>query len=251
MSSRGPAWQNHAHLRFSSYEPRRGILDSGGVLIRPRGGRWFPPPAFHDVLTERGVTWQPALLDQALAAGGDYLDEVHPVPLADERAERPVWLRYYELVLDRVGVTTGAGDLAEAITTRWESTISVELYPWTVSVLAELEQRGIPVVVLSDAWPSLRRWYRELSLDRYIAAMVISGEEGVTKPDHRAFDKARELLGSDVSEVIFVDDYPGHVRGAVDLGMRGLRLRHGDEEPAADVHEITDLTELLALLERE
>lgn len=130
------------------------ILDSGGVLIRPTGGRWFPPPAFHEVLTEHRVTWQLALLDQALTAGGDYLDEVHPVPLADERAERAVWLRYYEIVLDRVGVTTGGGRLAEAITTRWESTISVEPYPWTVSVLVGLEQRGIPVVVLSDAWPS-------------------------------------------------------------------------------------------------
>ena len=227
------------------------ILDSGGVLIRPTGGRWFPPPAFDDVLIEHRVTWQAALLDQALAAGGDYLDEVHPVPLADERAERAVWLRYYEIVLDRVGVTTGVGGLAEAITTRWESTISVEPYPWSVSVLVELEQRGFPVVVLSDAWPSLRRWYRELNLDRYIRAMVISGEEGMTKPDHRAFNKARKLLGSDVSEVVFVDDYPGHVRAAVDLGMRGLRLRHGDEEPAADVNEITDLKELLALLEQE
>ena len=173
------------------------------------------------------------------------------MPLADERAERAVWLRYYEIVLDRVGVTTGAGRLAEAVTTRWESTISVEPYRWTVSVLVELEQRGIPVVVLSDAWPSLHRWYRELNLDRYIRAMVISGEEGVTKPDHRSFDMARALLGSDVSDVTFVDDYPGHVRAAVNLGMRGLRLRNGDEDPAADVHEITDLTELLGFLEPE
>ncbi len=226
------------------------ILDSGGVLIRPKSGRWFPPPAFADVLTEQGVAWEPARLESALVDGGDYLDEVHPVPLADECCERAVWLRYFEIVLDRVGAATDVKEVAEAITARWESTMCVEPYPWTVPVLAELQERRIPVVVLSDAWPSLRRWYRELDLDRYVQAMVISAEEGFTKPDRRVFDKAVELLGSDVGRVVFVDDYPGHVRAALDLGIRAVRLRHSDEERARDVDEIADLTELLRFLER-
>jgi len=72
------------------------ILDSGNVLIRPTNGRWFPPPAFYEVLAERGLSWEPGPLDEGLVAGGVYLDEVHPVPLADEHAEHAVWLRYYE-----------------------------------------------------------------------------------------------------------------------------------------------------------
>lgn len=149
----------------------------------------------------------------------------------------------------------GADDVgvAEAVTAAWASTISVEPYPWSIPVLAELQRRGIPVVVLSDAWPSLRRWYHELDLDRYIRAMVISGEEGITKPDHRVFAKAVKLLGPDVSdvggsEVLFVDDDPAHVRAAVDLGIRGLRLRHAHDDSADGVDEITDLSELLAQL---
>jgi 2-haloacid dehalogenase len=76
--------------------------------------------------------------------------------------------------------------------------------------------------------------------------MVISGEEGITKPDPKVFDKALELLGHEARDVFFVDDHPGHVRAAVDLGMGGLRLRHPEQEPAAGLHEITDLRELLA-----
>ncbi len=182
--------------------------------------------------------------------GGDYLDEVHPVPLVDESSERAVWDRYFEILLDRLGVAVDAKGLAEAIAARWESTMCVEPYPWTVPVLAELQERRIPVVVLSDAWPSLRRWYRQLDLDCYVHAMVISGEEGLTKPDRRVFDKAIELLGCDVGQVVFVDDYPGHVRAALDLGIRAVRLRHDDEERAPDVDEITDLAELLRYLER-
>lgn len=78
--------------------------------------------------------------------------------------------------------------------------------------------------------------------------MVISGEEGITKPDDRVFKKAQNLLGPEVYEVIFVDDDPGNVRAAVGLAMRGLRLRHPNDEPADGVDEITDLTELLARL---
>ncbi len=224
------------------------ILDSGDVLICPINGRWFPPPAFYQVLAEQAVPWRTELLDGALAAGEAFLDEVHPVALIDERAERSVWVRYYEIVLEQVGLDFERTALAETITEAWESTISVEPYPWTLPVLRELAHRGVPVVVLSNAWPSLRRWYRELQLDRYISGMVISGEEGIWKPDERVFEKAVALLGPDVHDVIFVDDYPGHVRAAIDLGIRGLRLRHADDEPAVDLDEITDLHELLVRL---
>ncbi len=77
---------------------------------------------------------------------------------------------------------------------------------------------------------------------------MISAEEGITKPDRRVYEKARKLLGRDVSEVIFVDDDSGHIRAAVDLRMRGLRLRHRGQEPAEGLEEITDLTELLGRL---
>lgn len=224
------------------------ILDSGGVLIRPISGQWFPPPAFEKVLAERRVAWASNLLEEALAVGDSYLDEVHPLPLADEVTERPVWVRYHEIMLEAVGVTVDVKELAEAITARWELELCVEPYPWTVPILSELQERQIPVVVLSDAWPSLRRWFREMGLDRYVQAMVISGEEGITKPDARVFAKALSLLGLDAADVVFVDDWPGHVRAATNLGMRGIRLREEHKDPDDMVEEITDLRDLIGYL---
>src|SRR5438067_3310674 len=86
------------------------------------------------------------------------------------------------------------------------------------------------------------RW----ALDAYVDAMVISGEEGITKPDRRVFDKARALLDAD--DVVFVDDAADNVRGAMAVGMRGLRLRHPTEEPEPVLTEISDLIELLTYL---
>lgn len=222
------------------------ICDSGGVLLRPVNGQWFPAPAFDEVLNEQGVTYEETLLAPALAAGYEYLDAVHREPLSDEAAERLVWVRYYEIVLEALRLDD-KGVLAEAIAARSEASLPVEPYPWTVPVLAELNRRRIPVVVLSDAWPSLRRFFRQLGLDAYVRAMVISAEEGRTKPSPVVFAKAQSLLGGP-SRVVFVDDWPDHVRAAESLGMQGLRLRHLEEDPDDSVTEITDLHDLLSFL---
>jgi putative hydrolase of the HAD superfamily len=115
-------------------------------------------------------------------------------------------------------------------------------------VLRELRRRGIPVVVLSDARPSLRRFYRQLGLEQYVRAMGISGEEGIMKPDERVFDRALAQLGSAVTEVVFVDDWFGHVQAAEQFGMRGVHLWHRDDDPPAGGTQITDLRDLLPLL---
>jgi HAD superfamily hydrolase (TIGR01509 family) len=190
------------------------ILDSGGVLIRPVNGRWFPPPAFLHVLKRRALAWDMESLDAALQVGGRFLDEVHSTPQADPGAERLVWLRYHQLVLDALRIEADSAVLAEEITDLWETEICVEPYPWTMPTLVQLHGRDIRTVILSDAWPSLRRWFTELGLSPFVDAMVISAEEGITKPDARVFNKARRLLGPQVDQVIFVDDYPGHVQAA-------------------------------------
>jgi FMN phosphatase YigB (HAD superfamily) len=145
--------------------------------------------------------------------------------VTDEAAERSVWLRYHQLVLEALRIEADSAALAEEVTHLWETDITVEPYPWTVPTPVELPCRGIPIVVLSDGWPSLRRWFAELGLSPFIQAMVISAEEGITKPDARVFNKARGLLGPHVDEVIFVDDYPGHVQAASALGIRAFWLR--------------------------
>lgn len=222
------------------------LLDAGDVLIRPvNGSRWFPPPGFDDLLLEQSNSVDTALLDQALGVGGAFLDEVHAIPLSDERAERSVWVRYYEIVVETLGLTTGKHEVVTAATSAWENARHIEPYPWTVPVLSELQRQGIPVVVLSDAWPSLRRWFRELELDGYVRAMVISGEEGITKPDRRVFDKALGLLGLPPHDVTFVDDYAVNVRAAAGIGVNAFRLRHPGQPSIPDVPEIADLLEIL------
>ena len=68
------------------------------------------------------------------------------------------------------------------------------------------------------------------------------------KPDERVFDRALAQLGSAVTEVVFVDDWFGHVQAAEQLGMRGVHLWQSDDDPPAGGAQITDLRDLLPLL---
>jgi putative hydrolase of the HAD superfamily len=228
---------------------RGAILDSGNVLIHPTNGQWFPPAAFAAVLTDRALAWDQRRLPGALAAGEAYLNVVHSVPLRDQNEERAVWTQYFGILLRGVGVSGDVRELARAMAEASDVAPGVEPYPWTVDVLAGLRERAIPVVVLSDAWPSLRRIFRQLGLDSYVRGMVISGEEGIAKPDPRVFRKALDLVGHEAAQVAFVDDHPGHVHAAVRLEMCGVRLRHPGEESDPTLKEVTDLRDLLDLLE--
>ena len=67
-----------------------------------------------------------------------FLEDQLDLPLADEAAERPVWFRYYAIVLEVLGVIGEVTGLAEANTARWETSVWVEAYPWTMPVLREL-----------------------------------------------------------------------------------------------------------------
>ncbi len=217
-------------------------------MIRPVGGEWFPTASLEQVLAERDMAWERDKLAGALAAGAAYLDAVHGVPLRDETEERVVMARYHEIVLAGVGVTRDGAALARTIQAREEARDVVEPYEWTVEVLAELQARSIPVVVLSNAWPSLRRLHRRLGLDRFVKAMVISAEEGVSKPDARLFRTALEALGELPGQTVFVDDWPDHVEAANRLGMRGIWLRHDTHDTTAGLEVISDLRALLDIV---
>jgi putative hydrolase of the HAD superfamily len=236
---------------YAGDQPRavRGVLlDSGGVLIRPIGGEWFPTASLEAVLEAHGLTWQREQLAAAAAAGDTYLDSVHHIRLRDETAEQAVMARYHEVTLRGIGVSQDCAALAREILALEAARDVVEPYEWTMEVLAGLRARSVPVVVLSNAWPSLRRLHRGLGIDRLVQALVISAEEGVSKPDARLFQTALTVLGQPPDQVLFVDDWPGHVEAANALGIRGIWLRHGDQQPVAGLEQITDLRAVLDLV---
>ena len=85
------------------------------------------------------------------------------------------------------------------------------------------------------------------------AAVVVSGEVGVGKPDPAIFAHALEALGADAADAVMVGNSLAHdVAGARAAGMRAVWVnRFGHERPADDalveVHDLLDLRGALAM----
>lgn len=97
--------------------------------------------------------------------------------------------------------------------------------PGTPGIIAELQQAGATVVALTN-------WSGELFdvtrpqfgvLDRF-SDIVVSGKEGVAKPDARIFALACERGGLDPATTVFVDDSPTNAAAATSFGLNGLRF---------------------------
>ncbi len=76
---------------------------------------------------------------------------------------------------------------------------------------------GIRTGLLSNSW-GLERYPHE-QLPQLFDATVISGREGVRKPDEAIYRIATERLALPAEEIVFVDDLPGNLKPARALGM--------------------------------
>jgi 2-haloacid dehalogenase len=93
----------------------------------------------------------------------------------------------------------------------------------SIAVLAELKAQGVPCYALSNM--ERERW--EWRLDNYeflrwFDGYVISGLEGVAKPDREIFEIALGRFELAPAEVIFVDDRSLNVESAARLGIRSF-----------------------------
>ena len=78
---------------------------------------------------------------------------------------------------------------------------------------------------------------------------VISGREGVEKPDPRIFELALERLALDAADAMYVGDNPEFdVVPATALGMTAVLLDRRERFPDTDGMRIADLRELPGLV---
>ena len=76
---------------------------------------------------------------------------------------------------------------------------------------------GIRTGLLSNSWGIER--YPHDQLPELFDIVVISGQEGVRKPDEAIYEIAIERLALPAEEIVFVDDLPGNLKPARAQGM--------------------------------
>ncbi len=153
---------------------------------------------------------------------------LHPGGLVDVVFESSAWDRaqrgeasvddVWAEVADRLGI--GETEIAALQRDFWAGDrLDEEL----VRLIRELRQAGIRNGLLSNHIPEIRQ--RLGNLEPLLDAVVISGEEGVLKPDPAIYRVALERLGVAPEEAVFVDDWKPNVEAARQLGMVGVLFR--------------------------
>ena len=215
------------------------LLDSGGVLMRPIGGRWNPRADFEATVKGHAPHVTDEELAEAIREGDRIMAAATATPDLDD---------YHRAMLARIGVQAPP-ELLAALVRDVPPTSVVETFPEVVPALTALRDRGVPMAVVSDAWPNLPDLHAALGLGDFFEAYAISALLGCHKPDPRMYRHASEALGLAPADCLFVDDDPALVAAAIELGYQGrAMLREGDEADPAGVAVISSLTELLDLV---
>jgi putative hydrolase of the HAD superfamily len=214
------------------------LFDSGGVLMGPRGGRWWPIYGFEQAVLTHVPQGSFAALDTALLPALAYMNRVHP---------NEDWREFYRIVVQGIGVepTQAMLDDIAAI----EPIDAVELFSDTLPCLKRLRARGIKMAVVSDAWPNLSELHQALGISRFFEGYAISSLLGCSKPDPRMYAEGARALDREVDKLLFVDDCDDLVQATIDLGYRGVALLRSGEPPEYPVPWITSLDELTLHLE--
>jgi 2-haloacid dehalogenase len=99
----------------------------------------------------------------------------------------------------------------------------------TVEILRELRDAGVPVYALTNmetwTYPGRRERYPFL---RWFDGTVVSGFEGVAKPDPEVFELLLDRFGLTPESTLFIDDSAKNVAAARGVGMQAIEF----ESPA-------------------
>ncbi len=110
-------------------------------------------------------------------------------------------------------------DLINAWWDRWPEMLGDEI-PGTRAIAERISASGIPLYALTN-W-SAETWPLGLAgfpfLGELFDGIVVSGDEGVVKPDPRLFAILRDRYGLNPATTLFIDDSPKNVAAADELG---------------------------------
>jgi epoxide hydrolase-like predicted phosphatase len=81
------------------------------------------------------------------------------------------------------------------------------------------------ICILSNAWTGARKLFTDVyHLDQVTDEIIISSEEGITKPDPRIYLLAANRLHLKPEEIVFIDDFPENVEAANQCGMNAIHF---------------------------
>ena len=101
--------------------------------------------------------------------------------------------------------------------------------------MAALKGRGFKIGILTNMAPKFAREHFEPVFADFIVladAMVISGDEGMVKPQREIYDLLRSRINLPAEELCFIDDVEKNVNGSRAAGWNAIRFVTNDQVEA-------------------
>ena len=188
--------------------PTTVIFDFGGVLID-----WNPRYLYRQ------------LFDDAAEMEAFLAVVCTPEWNGQQDAGRPA----AEAIAERTALFPQHAALIEAYFTRFSEMMSGP-HDGTVAILDELRRRGVPLYGLTnwsaDTFPHATARFDFLG---WFDGIVVSGQEGMKKPDARIFHLLLKRHGIEPADGVFIDDSRENVAAAAAVGLHTLHFT----DPAA------------------
>jgi len=188
-------------------EPVEAVLfDLGNVLVR-----WDPHGAFEGVASRDEV--------ERFFADVDF-------PHLNLRAD--AGLSWADVRTEVAATHPQHAPLVDTYVTRFAATLAGPV-PGSEDVVRELRASGLRLYGLTN-WSAETYPHGPVAAPaiRLLEDVLVSGREGLVKPDPAIFERAAERFGLDPARTVFVDDAPANVEAAARLGFVALRFTSAD-----------------------
>lgn len=224
------------------------FFDAGETLVHPHPTF---PDLFAQVLRREGFDAAPETIRDRIHVVFDRFKQAadtNELWTTTREGSRRFWHDVYGIFLRELGIPTGDG-LIETVYAEFTDLANYALFDDVVPALDRLREAGLRLGVVSNFEEWLERLLEQLGVRDYFEVRVISGVEGLEKPDPRIFELAMERAGVEPDESVYVGDNPEFdVDPALAVGMFPVLIDRRERFPDAPGARITSLEQLPAVL---
>jgi putative hydrolase of the HAD superfamily len=136
-------------------------------------------------------------------------------------AERSYWANRAEEFASLTGRPARTRDLFRALYDESEGFLVRE---GARALMTAARDAGVPVGILTNDLGAFHppEWVNALQVLRLADALVDGSHVGILKPDPRIYQMIAEQLGVEPDDVVFLDDQPVNLAGAIAVGMTAV-----------------------------
>lgn len=220
------------------------FFDAGETLVHPHPSF---PELFALVLRREGHDVSAEVIaDKVLLIAERFQRAARENELWTTTAERSkaFWISVYETFLAELGLPAEDA-LLEILHAEFTDLANYSLFDDVLPVLERLRDESVVLGVVSNFEGWLERLLEELGVASYFDVQVISGIEGLEKPDPRIFRLALDRAGVGAEQSAYVGDNPTFdVDPAAEIGMFPVLIDRRARFPGFATARITSMADL-------